>query len=44
MKISAQYGHKGTIKAIHPSAVNTEVIITLLGGVEIVSFVTLSSI
>ncbi|HQN03970.1 MAG TPA: TOBE domain-containing protein [Anaerolineaceae bacterium] len=44
MKISARNVLKGTVKAIHPGAVNAEVIITLLGGAEIVSVITLSSV
>jgi molybdopterin-binding protein len=44
MKISARNVLKGTVKAIHPGAVNAEVIITLPGGTEIVSVITLSSV
>jgi len=44
MKISARNVLKGTVKAIHPGAVNAEVIITLPGGAEIVSVITLSSV
>jgi molybdopterin-binding protein len=44
MKISARNVLKGTIKAIHPGAVNAEVIITLHGGAEVVSVITLSSV
>lgn len=43
MKISARNIIKGTIKAVHPGAVNTEVVLTLPGGSEIVSVITKSS-
>jgi molybdopterin-binding protein len=43
MKISARNTLKGTVKTITPGAVNTEVIIALPGGVEIVSVITRES-
>ncbi|HUW70465.1 MAG TPA: molybdopterin-binding protein [bacterium] len=43
MKLSARNILKGTVKAITHGAVNSEVIITLPGGVEIVSIITKSS-
>jgi molybdopterin-binding protein len=43
MKISARNVLKGKIKQIEPGAVNSEVIIELPGGVEVVSIITKSS-
>ena len=43
MKISARNTLKGTVKKITPGAVNTEVVIALPGGVEIVSVITKES-
>jgi molybdopterin-binding protein len=43
MKISARNIIKGKIKAVHPGAVNTEVVLELPGGSEIVSIITKSS-
>ncbi|NLF65465.1 MAG: TOBE domain-containing protein [Chloroflexi bacterium] len=43
MRLSARNTLKGTIKAIKPGAVNTEVIIELPGGGEIVSIITMES-
>ena len=43
MKISARNMLKGKIKQIKPGAVNTEVIIDLPGGGQIVSIVTKES-
>ena len=43
MKISARNVLKGSVKAIHVGAVNTEVVIDV-GGAEIVSIVTKSSV
>jgi molybdopterin-binding protein len=40
MKISARNVLKGTIKQVEHGAVNTEVIIELPGGAEIVSVIT----
>ena len=43
MKISARNMIKGKVKQIHPGAVNTEVVVELLGGQEIVSIITKQS-
>jgi molybdopterin-binding protein len=43
MKLSARNILKGTVKSINHGAVNTEVVITLPGGAEIVSIITKSS-
>lgn len=43
MKISARNVLKGVVKQIQPGAVNSEVIIELPGGVEVVSIITKSS-
>ncbi|MCC6798720.1 MAG: molybdopterin-binding protein [Anaerolineae bacterium] len=43
MKLSARNQLKGTIKRITPGAVNSEVVIELPGGIEIVSIITVSS-
>ncbi len=43
MKISARNQIKGKIKKLNPGAVNTEVIIEMPGGAEIVSVITKSS-
>jgi molybdopterin-binding protein len=43
MQISARNIFKGTVKAVQPGAVNTEVIIELPGGDEIVSIITKES-
>ena len=43
MKISARNVLAGTVKSITPGAVNSEVVIELPGGVEIVSIITKSS-
>jgi len=43
MKISARNVLKGKVKAIVPGAVNTEVVVELPAGVEIVSVITLKS-
>jgi molybdopterin-binding protein len=43
MKISARNVIKGKVKKIIPGAVNTEVVIELPGGTEIVSIITKSS-
>lgn len=44
MKISARNVLKGTIKKIIPGAVNSEVVIEIAGGVEIVSVITKESV
>ncbi len=43
MKISARNSLKGTVKAVHEGAVNTEVIIEVAPGVEVVAIVTKES-
>ena len=43
MKISARNVLKGKVKVVKPGAVNTEVIIELPGGHEIVSIITIES-
>lgn len=43
MKLSARNVLRGTVKAITPGAVNTEVIVVLPSGEEIVSIITKSS-
>jgi len=43
MKISARNILKGRIKAVKPGAVNTEIVIELPGGAEIVSIITKDS-
>ena len=43
MKISARNMIKGKVKQIKPGAVNTEVVIALPGGAEIVSIITKES-
>ncbi len=43
MKFSARNQIKGTVKAIHEGAVNTEVVIEVAPGVEIVSVITKGS-
>jgi molybdopterin-binding protein len=43
MQISARNVLKGKIKKVTPGAVNSEVIIEVVGGVEVVSIITKSS-
>jgi len=43
MKISARNVLKGTVKKVSPGTVNTEVIIELDGGAEVVSMITKTS-
>ncbi len=43
MKISARNMLKGKVKSINPGAVNTEVVIELAGGAEVVSIITKAS-
>jgi molybdopterin-binding protein len=43
MKISARNVLKGVVKSVHHGAVNSEVVIELPGGAEIVSVITKSS-
>jgi molybdopterin-binding protein len=40
MKLSARNVLKGKVKAIQPGAVNTEVVVELPGGAEVVSVIT----
>jgi len=44
MKISARNTLKGKVKQITPGAVNSEVVIELPGGIEIVSIITNESV
>lgn len=44
MKLSARNQLKGTVKKIVPGAVNSEVVIELPGGAEIVSVITKESV
>ena len=43
MKISARNNSKGTVKSVEHGAVNSEVVIQLLGGQEIVSIIPKNS-
>lgn len=43
MKISARNNLKGTVKQITPGAVNTEVVVEVAPGVEVVSVITKAS-
>jgi molybdopterin-binding protein len=43
MKISARNVIKGKVKAVHTGAVNSEIVIEIPGGAEIVSIITKSS-
>ena len=43
MKISARNVLKGKVKSITPGAVNSEVVVELPGGTEVVSIITKSS-
>ena len=43
MKISARNVLPGTVKSVHHGAVNSEVVIELPGGAEVVSVITKSS-
>lgn len=43
MQISARNSLKGTIKAIEPGAVNTQIVVELVGGAEVVSIITKDS-
>ena len=43
MKISARNLLQGKVKKIVPGAVNTEVVVELPGGIEVVSIITKSS-
>ena len=43
MKISARNVIKGKVKSINPGAVNSEIIVEIPGGAEIVSIITKTS-
>lgn len=43
MKLSARNMLKGKVKRITPGAINTEVVIELPGGIEVVSIITKTS-
>jgi molybdopterin-binding protein len=43
MQISARNVHKGRVKKVTPGAVNSEIIVEIAGGAEIVSIITKSS-
>jgi len=43
MKLSARNVLKGKVKSVVPGAVNTEVIVEILGGAEVVSVITKTS-
>jgi molybdopterin-binding protein len=43
MKVSARNILKGTVKSVDHGAVNSEVVITLPGGLEVVSIITKES-
>ena len=43
MKLSARNVFKGTVKAVHQGAVNSEVVIVLPGGIEVVAIITRTS-
>lgn len=43
MKISARNALKGTIKAVMPGAVNTEVTVEVAPGLEVVAIITKAS-
>ena len=43
MQISARNSLKGTIKSIEDGAVNSQIIIELVGGLEVVSIITRDS-
>ncbi|MEG3436356.1 molybdopterin-binding protein [Pannus brasiliensis CCIBt3594] len=43
MQISARNALKGTVKAVEPGAVNTEVILEIAPGVEVVAIITKES-
>jgi molybdopterin-binding protein len=43
MQISARNVLKGKVKQVTPGAVNSEIIVELAGGIEVVSIITKSS-
>lgn len=44
MQISARNVLKGKVKKVTPGAVNSEVIVELAGGIEVVSIITKTSV
>ncbi|MEH2067721.1 MAG: molybdopterin-binding protein [Nostoc sp.] len=44
MEISARNSLKGTVKAIHQGAVNSEVILEIVPGVEVTAIITKESV
>ena len=44
MKISARNVLKGKVKKVTPGAVNSEIIVEVAGGIEMVSIITKSSV
>ncbi|MDZ8264081.1 transporter [Nostoc sp. 'Peltigera membranacea cyanobiont' 213] len=44
MEVSARNSLKGTIKEIHPGAVNSEVILEIVPGVEVTAIITKESV
>jgi molybdopterin-binding protein len=43
MKLSARNAIKGTVKTVVPGAVNTEIILEIIPGVEVTAIITKSS-
>ena len=43
MEVSARNSFKGTVKKVVPGSVNTEIILEIAPGVEVVSIITKSS-
>jgi molybdopterin-binding protein len=43
MQLSARNALKGTVKAVEPGAVNTEVVLEVAPGVEVVAIITKES-
>ncbi len=43
MQVSARNALKGTIKEVHPGAVNSEVVLEIAPGVEVIAIITKSS-
>lgn len=44
MEVSARNAFKGTIKQIHSGAINSEVILEIVPGIEVISIITKSSV
>lgn len=44
MQVSARNALKGTVKAVHPGSVNSEVVLEIAPGVEVVAIITKSSV